>query len=321
MAMRYRAEEIEFLEQLAKNNPDINYDQANKIVNEHFNHQEKTQKQFYYMCAHRKIRFRPKSFIPQKEQDWIREHALSYSNYPDVIRDFNQKFGPHTDWQVINLIRKIHGSAKLKETTEWTPEMDEYLIKNYPNDPRSKDEFTADFNKIFHTNTTANALRSRANKKLNLKKANYKECLAYSTRRLHCVPIGSEYVDVKNGYTYVKVNDLYIPGKRTFPLNWVLKQRYVYEQAHGPIPKGYIVIFLDGDITNFELSNLALCTNKEKLHLQTLGWLGKGDATKVGLDVVRSEQALVDIGAIKRQKSDISRLQKFGQKKAKMLKI
>lgn len=62
-------------------------------------------------------------------------------------------------------------------------------------------------------------------------------------------PIGYERVDKKDGYVYVKV-----PGKRKM----VLKHRWVWEQAHGPIPKGYIIIFMNGDKTDCRLENLKM---------------------------------------------------------------
>ena len=34
------------------------------------------------------------------------------------------------------------------------------------------------------------------------------------------------------------------------------KHRWVWEQAHGPIPAGHVLVFLDGDKTNCNLDNL-----------------------------------------------------------------
>lgn len=49
----------------------------------------------------------------------------------------------------------------------------------------------------------------------------------------------------KNGYTMIKVGNKFIE-----------KHRYLYEKAHGEIQKGHIVIFADGDKTNFNIENL-----------------------------------------------------------------
>ena len=76
-------------------------------------------------------------------------------------------------------------------------------------------------------------------------------------------PIGSERWT--GGYLYVKVADN--PLAKNFTTadirkNWVAKHRLVWESAYGKIPKGGIVVFLDGDRSNFDLNNL-YCTNKK----------------------------------------------------------
>ena len=68
-------------------------------------------------------------------------------------------------------------------------------------------------------------------------------------------PIGTERVDAKDGYVYVKVAE-----RKTDPRsahdNWKPKHHLVYEQAHGSIPSGCNVIFADHDKRNFDPENL-----------------------------------------------------------------
>lgn len=47
--------------------------------------------------------------------------------------------------------------------------------------------------------------------------------------------------------------------------NWKLLHRHVWEQANGPIPRGHVVRFIDGDTMNCELSNLQLITMAENM--------------------------------------------------------
>ena len=49
--------------------------------------------------------------------------------------------------------------------------------------------------------------------------------------------------------------------------NFVPKHRLIWEQANGPLPPGYLVIFKDGDKRNFALDNLAAITKKERLDM------------------------------------------------------
>lgn len=46
---------------------------------------------------------------------------------------------------------------------------------------------------------------------------------------------------------------------------WELLQRVNYAKKHGPIPSGHVVIFLDGNSLNCELSNLKCITKAEHL--------------------------------------------------------
>lgn len=68
-------------------------------------------------------------------------------------------------------------------------------------------------------------------------------------------PIGYEFTS-SDGYTYIKVAE---------PNIYQHKQIYIYEQNYGKIPKGHSVMFLDQDKTNFNLENLILVENKDKL--------------------------------------------------------
>ena len=57
----------------------------------------------------------------------------------------------------------------------------------------------------------------------------------------------------------MKYNNIEFDGPSTeeqFKLNWMEKQRYIWEQVHGPIPKGHVVVFLDGNNRNFDIDNL-----------------------------------------------------------------
>lgn len=68
-------------------------------------------------------------------------------------------------------------------------------------------------------------------------------------------PVGYEFTS-PDGYTYIKVAE---------PNIYQHKQIYIYEQEYGKIPKNHSVVFLDQDKTNFDLDNLILVENKDKL--------------------------------------------------------
>ncbi len=94
-------------------------------------------------------------------------------------------------------------------------------------------------------------------------------------------PIGSERID-KNGYILIKVQDGY-KNK-----NWIRKHRYLYEQAYGKVPKGHKVIFADGNIRNFDLSNLILVSDAEELIMnQRKLFSENGEHTKTGAIIAK----------------------------------
>jgi hypothetical protein len=61
-------------------------------------------------------------------------------------------------------------------------------------------------------------------------------------------------------YQYIKIKDSH----------WELLQREVWTQANGKIPAGSVVIFLDGNYLNCELSNLQVITRKENMARNTI---------------------------------------------------
>jgi len=68
-------------------------------------------------------------------------------------------------------------------------------------------------------------------------------------------PVGSERINA-DGYIEVKIAD---------PNKWEMKHRVIYEEYYGTIPKGYNVMFADGNKLNLEIDNLILVSKSEDL--------------------------------------------------------
>jgi hypothetical protein len=66
-------------------------------------------------------------------------------------------------------------------------------------------------------------------------------------------------------YQYIKIDDC----------NWQLLNRYTWEQYYGPIPKGLIVVYKDGNYLNNDIDNLMLLTKKENMARNTIQRLPK----------------------------------------------
>lgn len=146
-------------------------------------------------------------------------------------------------------------------------------------------ELTRRFNKKFNTNVSENAISNQkvklgirsgmiggrfekghvpANKgkKGSMTPEQYEKCKKTMFKKGNVPanrrPIGSERYNSRDGIL-IKVQDGQLQK------NWMPKGRYIYEQAHGKIPKGHKVIFADGNNRNFDLDNLVLVSNAEEL--------------------------------------------------------
>jgi len=109
-------------------------------------------------------------------------------------------------------------------------------------------------------------------------------------------PLLTETID-NQGYINIKVSN----SSNITKENWKRKHIWVWEKANGKIPKGYIVIFLDGCKTNCVLENLALVSKGENALLNHFGLRNRNtEITKTGIVIVRHKIALTK--AIKRRR-------------------
>ena len=167
-----------------------------------------------------------------------------YEDLADLIsKQFNVKISLHS------IARRV-AELKANKRLHWTKAMDHFLIENY-NDIGPK-ELAPIMSNVFKIHVTSKAMHQRA-QRLNVR-----------INEINC-PIGTEH---DYGYCIrVKVND-YPPNEREkWTDNWVLKQKYIWEQANGPVPEHHCIIFADGDNRNFELSNLRCIPTRYKLQM------------------------------------------------------
>ena len=91
-------------------------------------------------------------------------------------------------------------------------------------------------------------------------------------------PVGTESY-TKDGYIKVKIAD---------PNKWELKQRLIYKQHHGDIPKGHNVIFADGDMYNYDIDNLIAVSKSEMLILNNHKLIYEDkELTKTGVNIAK----------------------------------
>lgn len=100
------------------------------------------------------------------------------------------------------------------------------------------------------------------------------------TAQLNYVSIGTERIS-KDGYRERKVTDdpTLAPARR-----WQFVHRILWEEAHGPIPAGHVIVFLDGDRSNTGLDNLR-CVHRGVLQYMNKTGLNRttGEARKAAI--------------------------------------
>lgn len=74
------------------------------------------------------------------------------------------------------------------------------------------------------------------------------------------VPVGTITL-TDDGYLKQKIRDDAAPGMSR--RNWKFVHTLVWEAAHGPVPAGHAVVFIDGDRKNVALENLALLSRQQ----------------------------------------------------------
>ena len=97
--------------------------------------------------------------------------------------------------------------------------------------------------------------------------------------------IGDERMN-RDGYWEVKVDN---------PSVWKLKHKLIYEQHYGPLPEGGIILFADGNKSNFDIDNLILTTQREMMAMNKHQFCSKDpELTKTGMAIVRLKLAIQD---------------------------
>lgn len=113
-------------------------------------------------------------------------------------------------------------------------------------------------------------------KYLSRRKIRYK---GYNPSKAHApsYPVGYERPARDDGMVMVKTED-----------GWDYKQRVVWKKHYGEIPKNHFIIFLDGDRTNYDISNLACVSSRESSYMANYKlFTNDKDITNTGLSVVK----------------------------------
>jgi hypothetical protein len=195
-----------------------------------------------------------------EEEQFLIDSAAHY-NYSELTKLFNQKFG--TDVSETGIQQRCSKVLKTRAKSlhhHYSDEEKQFLSDNI--EGHTYQELTDLFNLRFGTNVPSHSISDVCTKRMKVKRNCNTGQFKQNEERPCTKQIGQEVW--RCGYIYVKVADVYHEGKTNYKQlveNWQPKHRYIYEQAHGKIKKDEIVVFLDGDNTNFDINNL-YCMNR-----------------------------------------------------------
>lgn len=107
----------------------------------------------------------------------------------------------------------------------------------------------------------------------------------------HTNPIGHERPCNRSGELFVKVTDQ--NSRKGKGSNYRPKKVVEWEKVNGPLTKGAVIKFIDGDILNCEPDNLIMVSNAVHIRMRAMGWgkLAK-DAKQTAALVCKLEHAI-----------------------------
>ena len=179
----------------------------------------------------------PKNKIKWNDE-WISKNRCKYHFSTDLYRAYCKEVEEVT----YGSFRRYVMNNKISSIATWSKEEIEWLKENFPKLGGTK--CVELFPKVFSKVRTVGSICRKAHS-LHLKVLDeYLPSTANYTRR---VSIGTINRD-DDGYLKIKT------GKGSS--GWERYHRYKYKEYYGGIPKGHKVLFLDGDINNFDKENL-----------------------------------------------------------------
>ena len=218
---------------------------------------------------------------------------------PEVTKLLNKKFGTNYNKSQIGGVRKRLGLpvGEIYQGKLLTKEQHDYLVSIQKN--KTSRDVANEMNQKFGLSLTEKQIKSyRRNNNLNsgLTGRFEKGRVPYNKgKKLPNMPPNSgQFKKGNKPPNYVPVGtinyttDGYPKEKIGEPNKWVLKHRKVWEEYHGPIPKGYSVCFLDRDKTNYDISNLILLSNEELARMNQNNYFSSDpELTKLGAGITK----------------------------------
>jgi hypothetical protein len=213
-------------------------------------------------------------YTPEEIQ-FIKDNAAGRT-YFELAELFNRRFNAAVNGGNIGSAFCFYDSSRRFKRHRYTPEEIQFLKDNV--NGRSYFELKETFNRRFNLSVAiesieyilgAHKLKNNGNNKLSgMEYLKYKQ-----------FPLGSERKF--NGFICVKIAHN--------PFVWKKKHVFIWEKANGPVPKGHVVIFADGNRLNFDPDNLILVSRGELAVINRKHLIfPDADLTKTGILIAKT---------------------------------
>lgn len=253
----YTKEMITFL----KNNVEI-FDMVE--LSEQFNAKfgtNKTSAAIKQICRQKKIgKARTKFKYTQEMINFLEENYQRFSR-KQLASLFNSKFKTNRLVSGINAVLVRSGIDIEYTRFQYTQEMRTFIEENHSE--ISRKHLTSIFNSKFETDKSVRAIDA----------AKADMGIAREIKK----PLGAE--TICNGYVFVKT---------AHPNVWTSKQALIWKENYGEIPRGFSIMFADGNRKNFNLDNLIMVSKQELCYVNFRGLrFDDPEATKVGVSIAK----------------------------------
>lgn len=209
-----------------------------------------------------------------KHKNWALQNYEKYSSYEQFAISFNKQFGVDKSVCAIQqfLTKKVGRKLQTARSfMHYTQAETKWLCKNHGkyDDYRT---MTREFNQHFGTRRKEESLKEKCNKQLNLKLRNGSITKYQKGNIKEQLPIGT-IRESTNGCRYIKVLDsLYSFQTGYAEPYWLPIQKKVWLDHFGEVPEGKMVIFLDGNRQNIDISNLYCIDRKISAVMASNSW-------------------------------------------------
>ncbi len=219
--------------------------------------------------------------VTDEEMSWVKENLSVYKSTPRFYSAYCDKFGGSA--------RDLRGFTSLlqRRFPSWHPDRyftDEQLAwlaeQARAIDGRSAGQINEEFYQKFgvkhHTKSIYKKLKDFGAVYDALERSE-----VVRNTRTNRLPVGREYINPSTGVILIKTEK-----------GLEYKSRAVWEKEVGPIPKDGMIIFLDGDRTNCDISNLACVNKKIFIRVACGGFYGLGRLTEAVVDIEKTKEVI-----------------------------